>query len=155
MVLKIVNPNIDITLLDSNNKKIKFLEELSNKLDIKDIKLVCSRAEDFCKKNRESFDIVTSRAVTNLTILTELSLPLTKLGGYFIPLKGSNDEEIEQAKYAITKLGGKIINILNFKLPIENSTRNILLIEKVNKTDNLYPRLYSKIIKNPLKKEVK
>ena len=104
---------------------------------------------------RENFDIVTSRAVSNLSILSEISLPFVKQNGYFIPLKGSNLNEIEETKYAITILGGKIEKIINFKLPVEESERNILLIKKVNETPSEYPRQYSKIVKNSLKKEVK
>ena len=155
MVLKIVFPNIKLTLLDSNNKKIKFLKELANLLNINDINIIENRAEEYIKKERENFDIVTSRAVSNLSILSEISLPFVKQNGYFIPLKGSNLNEIEEAKYAITILGGKIEKIINFKLPVEESERNILLIKKVNKTPSEYPRQYSKIVKNSLKKEVK
>ena len=90
MVLKILYPNLEVTLLDSNNKKIKFLEELSKKLNIKGIHYYNGRAEDFCKKNRETFDIVTARAVSNLPVLSELCIPLTKQNGYFIAMKGSN-----------------------------------------------------------------
>ncbi len=155
MILKIVFPSINMTLLDSNNKKIKFLKELTNILDINNINIVENRAEDYIKNNRETFDIVTSRAVSDLKILSEISLPYVKINGYFIPLKGSNKEEIKDGLFAIEKLGGYIENIVNFTLPIENSDRNILLIKKVKKTSLEYPSQYSKIIKNPLKKEVK
>lgn len=152
MVLKIVFPNIKLTLLDSNNKKTRFLTELIDKIHVDNIKVINSRAEDFIKDNRECFDIVTSRAVSDLTILSELSLPFVKLNGYFIPLKGSNKEEIKGGEYSINLLGGNIEKIENITLPIENSERNILLIKKVNKTPSKYPRQYSQIIKNPLKK---
>ncbi len=155
MVLKIFFPNIKITLLDSNNKKIRFIEELCNKLNIKDVEIICERAEDYCKNNREKFDIVTSRAVSNLTTLSEISLPFVKIGGYFIPLKGGNREEIESAQYAISILGGKTEKEYNYTLPVEESNRTILLIKKERKTPVLYPRQYNKIIKNPLKKEEK
>ena len=94
MILKIFFPNLKVTLLDSNNKKIRFLTELCNKLGIEDIELICERAEEYCKKNREIFDIVTSRAVSNLTTLSEISIPFVKKDGYFIPLKGGNKDEI-------------------------------------------------------------
>jgi len=155
MILKIFFPNIKITLLDSNNKKIRFIEELCNKLNIKDVEIICERAEDYCKNNREKFDIVTSRAVSNLTTLSEISLPFVKIGGYFIPLKGGNAEEIESAQYAISILGGKTEKEYNYTLPVEESNRTILLIKKERKTPVLYPRQYNKIIKNPLKKEEK
>ena len=151
MVLKIVFPNIDLTLLDSNNKKITFLKELAEKLNIKDIKYFLGRAEDYVVNNRERFDIVTARAVSNLPVLSELCLPLVKLNGYFIALKGSNQEEIKDAEFAIKTLGGDIENIINFTLPIEGSERNILKIKKVKNTPQEYPRKYEKIIKKPLK----
>ena len=155
MVLKIFFPNLKITLLDSNNKKIKFLQELNKKLNIDDVETICDRAEEYCKKARESFDIVTSRAVSNLTTLSEISLPFVKKEGYFIPLKGGNEEEITSAQYAISVLGGEIEKEYNYTLPIEESKRTILLIKKIKNTPNLYPRQYSKIVKNPLKKEEK
>ena len=152
MVLKIVFPNIKLTLLDSNNKKTKFLTELIDKIYVDNVIVINSRAEDFIKDNREVFDIVTSRAVSDLTILSELSLPFVKVNGYFIPLKGSNKEEINNGEYSIKLLGGKVEKIENIILPIEESERNILLVKKVDKTPSKYPRLYSQIIKNPLKK---
>ncbi len=141
-----------MVLLDSNNKKIKFLEELSKKININNIHFYNGRAEDYCKTNRESFDIVTARAVSNLPVLSELCLPLTKLNGYFIAMKGSNEEEIEESERAIEILGGTIEEIINFKLPIEESTRNIIKIKKIKNTPKEYPRRYEKIVKTPLKK---
>lgn len=151
MVIKILFPNIVVTLLDSNNKKISFLEELGNKLNLTNINYYHGRAEDFCLKNRETFDLVTARAVSNMTTLSELCLPLTKLNGYFIPLKGSNEEEINSSLNAIKKLGGNIEEIIKFSLPYEESTRNIIKIKKVTNTPKEYPRRYDKIVKYPLK----
>ena len=150
MVLKILYPNLKLTLLDSNNKKIKFLQELSDKLNIKGIEFYNGRAEDYVKNHRETFDIVTARAVSNLPVLSELCLPLTKVDGYFIALKGSNEEEIDSAKYAITELGGNIEQIDHFELPYDGGTRNIIKIKKVKQTNEKYPRRYDKIVKNPL-----
>ena len=155
MVLKIVYPSIELTLLDSNNKKTKFLEELIDKLHVDKVTVINKRAEDYIKEKREYFDIVTSRAVSDLTILSELSLPFVRINGYYIPLKGSNIEEINNGKYSIKILGGNIERIENITLPIEHSERNILLIKKVDKTPSKYPRLYSQIIKNPLKNGTK
>ena len=155
MIIKILFPNIKVTLLDSNIKKTNFLKELSTILELNNIDIIHTRAEDFTKNNREKFDIVTSRAVANLTTLSEISLPLTKIDGYFIPMKGSNTEEIEDAKYAIETLGGTIEKIYNFKLPIEESNRNIIKIKKIKETPKEYPRRYDKIIKSPLKKNNK
>lgn len=151
MVLKIVFPNLEVTLLDSNNKKINFLKELTMKLNLTKVNFFHGRAEEFCIKNREKFDIVTARAVSNMTVLTELCLPLTKVGGYFIAMKGSNVDEITEAKNAITKLGGKVERIVEFTLPSEESGRNIVKILKEKTTPKEYPRRYEKIVKSPLK----
>ena len=151
MVLKIVYPTLEVTLLDSNNKKINFLKELTMKLGLTKVNFFHGRAEEFCIKNRERFDLVTARAVSNMTVLTELCLPLTKVGGYFIAMKGSNIDEITEAKAAITKLGGKLENIVNFTLPTEESGRNIAKILKEKTTPKEYPRRYEKIVKSPLK----
>lgn len=152
MVLKILFPNLEVTLLDSNNKKIKFLEELSEKLNLTKINFFHGRAEDFCIKNRESFDIVTARAVSNMTTLTELCMPLVKLNGYFIAMKGSNEEEVKESLDAIEILGGLIEENIKFNLPIEESGRQIVKIKKIKNTPKEYPRRYEKIVKTPLKK---
>lgn len=151
MVLKIVFPNLEVTLLDSNNKKINFLKELSMKLGLTNINFYHGRAEEFCVKKRETFDIVTARAVTNMTALTELCLPLVKIKGYFIALKGSNQEELNDSLFAIEKLGGVVEETINFNLPYDGGERNILRILKQKNTPKEYPRRYEKIVKNPLK----
>ncbi len=155
MIVKILFPEIEVTLLDSNNKKIAFLQELTMKLGLKKVNFYHGRAEDFCVKNREKFDVVTARAVCNMTLLSELCLPLTKVGGYYIALKGSNEEEIDDSLYAIKVLGGEIEEKITFELPIENSGRNILKIKKSVNTPKEYPRRYDKMVKNPLKKNGK
>ena len=155
MVLKIIFPNISVTLLDSNNKKIKFLEELSAKLKLDKINFFHGRAEDFCVKNRESFDIVTARAVSNMNTLTELCLPLVKTNGYFIAMKGSNEQEVIDSLDAIEILGGVIVENIKFNLPLEESGRQIVKIKKTKSTPKQYPRRYEKIIKTPLKKSIK
>ncbi len=151
MVLKIVFPELEVTLLDSNNKKINFLQELSKKLSLTKVNFYHGRAEDFCSKNRETFDIVTARAVTNMTALSELCIPLVKINGYFIALKGSNQEELTDSKNAITILGGQIENTINFELPYDGGERNIVKISKQKNTPKEYPRRYDKIVKKPLK----
>ena len=151
MVLKIVYPHLKLTLLDSNNKKITFLKQLAEKLKLKNIEFVNDRAEEYCQKHREEFDIVTARAVTNMTVLSELCLPLTRVDGYFIAMKGSNTEEIKEAEYAIKVLGGNIEEIINFNLPIEEDGRNIVKIKKEKNTPKEYPRRYDKMVKKPLK----
>lgn len=145
MILAIMHPKIEVTLLDSNNKKLKFLELLSEKINVKNIKTVHERAEDYVNLERQKFDVVTSRAVSDLEILSELSIPFLKIGGYFIPLKGKIDDELNRSKEIIKILGGNIKNIFNYELIKENSTRNIILIEKVSDTPNKYPRNYSQI----------
>ena len=153
MVIKIIYPNIKVTLLDSNNKKIKFLEELSNKLNI-DVELVHSRVEDYAKNNLNKFDVVTSRAVANLRILTELSLPLVNFKGVFVAYKGSNLDELEEAKDTIEIMHGKVLRIITFLL-YDNIERNIIAVRKYDDTKLKDLRTYDKIIKKPLQKSNK
>lgn len=148
MVLKIVFPHINVTLLDSNNKKTKFLIELSNSLNLDGINIVNERSEDFARKNLDSYDLVTSRAVTTLPALVELCLPLVKIDGYFIPLKGTATEEIKLSSNIIKKLNGTIESIDEFNLPIEESKRTIIKIRKIGTTPKGYPRNYASIKKD-------
>lgn len=150
MVLKIVFPNLKVTLVDSLNKRIKFLTEVANELNLKDIALVHARAEDFAKNNREKFDVVTARAVAPINVLLEYCLPLTKVGKYFIALKGNISQEIILLNNSLTKIGGKLINSQEFLLPIENSNRSLLVITKENPTSKKYPRYPKDIKNNPL-----
>ena len=150
LVLKICFPNLKITLVDSLSKRVDFLKKVIEKLNLKDIDAVHARAEDFSKDNRESFDIVTSRAVAKLNILNELCIPLVKVNGYFIPMKANIDEEINISKNSLNILNSKIEDIISFKLPKEESIRNIIKIKKERITDKKYPRIFSKISKNPL-----
>lgn len=141
--IKIMKENVKVTLLDSLNKRINFLNEVIEQLELKNIKTVHSRIEDFGrnKKNREKFDVVTSRAVANLTTLSEYMVPLTKIGGKCICMKGLNvEEEIEKSKNAIKILGGEIVKIEKLKLPEEKSDRNIIIINKQKNTPAKYPR---------------
>lgn len=151
MVIKIIEPSIDLTLLDSNNKKIEFVRELAHKLNFKGINFVHLRSEEYFPLVHDEFDIVTARAVANLNTLSELAIPFVHINGYFLAMKGTI-EEINEAKEAITILGGVIEDTIEFKLPKENSTRTIVKIKKVSKTPSTYPRRYDKIIKYPLKK---
>lgn len=148
MILAIMHPNIKITLLDSNNKKLKFLELLTKKLEINNVELIHERAEIYIKNTRESFDIVTSRAVSDLQMLSELSIPFVKENGYFIPLKGNIEDELKRSKKIIEELGGTIENIYNYELPQEDSNRTILIVKKIKHTPNKYPRQYSQIKKS-------
>ncbi|MCX4248742.1 MAG: 16S rRNA (guanine(527)-N(7))-methyltransferase RsmG [Bacilli bacterium] len=154
LVLKIVFYNLNVTLIDSNNKKIKFLEELVKKLELNGASVINMRSEDYAKENKEKFDVVTARAVTTLPVLIELCLPLVKENGYFIPLKGNAEDEINISKNILGILNGAIEDIYKFVLPEENSTRTIIKIKKNSKTPEGYPRSYDKI-KKSLKKYLK
>ncbi len=152
MVLAIFCENTKFVLLDSNNKKIAFLTELQKKLQLKNVFLIHARAEEYVKNHLEEFDIVTSRAVADLRILLELSLPALKVKGLFIPLKGNIEKELENTQETLDILNGKIIEKKEFVLPKENSFRTILLIEHTKSTDKFYPRSFDKILKKPLVK---
>lgn len=141
--IKIVFPEIHVTIVDSLNKRIQFLQHLANSLQLENVHFFHDRAETFGQKreSREAFDLVLARAVARLSVLSELCLPLAKVGGTFIAMKGANaEEEIENAKNAINLLGGKLEKTYSFHLPVEESERNILLIKKVKKTPKKFPR---------------
>lgn len=150
IVLKIFFDNIDITLVDALNKRINFINIVIKELELKNINAIHARAEDFAKKHLEEFDLVTSRAVARLNILNELCIPTLKVGGYFIPMKANIDEELKESKKSIDVLNSKLENIISFNLPIENSIRNLVIIKKMDKTNNKYPRRYDLIKKKPL-----
>ena len=147
LVLKIVFPNLKITLLDSLNKRIEFLNKVIEELNLKDIKTVHSRIEDY---KDEQFDIVTSRAVAKTNILLELACNLPKINGYYIFLKGNIEQELKESENAIETLKLKLIEKEEFILPIENSKRTIIKLQKIGKTSNKYPRNFTQIKKNPL-----
>ena len=151
--LKIYRPDLNVTLVDSLNKRINFLNEVIDKLDLKEISTVHSRVEDFGrdKKYRESFDYVTARAVANLTTLSEYLIPITKVNGKCICMKGNDvKEEITNSKNAINLLGGKISKIDEFKLPNSDISRNVIIIDKMKNTPNKYPRKAGIPAKEPL-----
>lgn len=149
LVLKIVFPNLQITLVDALNKRINFLNIVIKELNLKNINTVHDRAEIYIRKNNETYDLITCRAVSKLNIISELCIPGLKINGYFIPMKANIDEEIKNTKYLQT-LGAKIENIITFKLPKQDINRNLIIIKKIRKTDNNYPRNYDKILKHPL-----
>ena len=152
--LKIVREDINITLVDSLNKRIKFLDEVIDKLDLQNIETVHARAEEFGKnvKYREKFDYATSRAVANLSTLAEYLIPLVKIKGKVISMKGSTvDEEIENSRKAINVLGGRILGIDEFDLPDSDIKRNIIIIEKIRNTSNKYPRKAGTPAKDPIR----
>jgi len=149
MVLKIVYPNLEVTLLDSNNKKITFLKQLSEKLNVK-VNTIQARSEEYIKEKREYFDVVTSRAMANLRVLLELSIPYVKINGNFIAMKANASEELKEAGNTHEKLGAKLSSIQEFELIKENSKRTIIVYDKINKTDTKYPRKYDIIIKKAI-----
>lgn len=151
--LKILFPEIEITIVDSLKKRINFLERLVKELALENVYLHHARAEDFGqdKKFRQSFDIVTARAVARLSVLSEFCLPITKQEGKFVAMKGSQGvDELEDAKKAIQTLGGKLNRIENFELPFDAGERTIIFIDKVKKTPNKYPRQAGTPNKKPL-----
>lgn len=150
--LKIAFPSLDVTVVDSLAKRMKFLEVVIKELNLENIRCLAMRGEDFAKLHREEFDYVTARAVARLNILNEITLPLVKVGGYFVALKGQDGLiEIDECKDAFNKLGAKIDMIDEFNLPSENAKRINIFIKKEKKTNVIYPRDYAKIKKNPLK----
>lgn len=149
--LNIINTNAKYTLVDSLNKRINFLNEVIEKVDLQNINTVHSRIEDFTKNNKESFDIATSRAVASLNVLLEYLLPLVKVGGICICMKGSNvKEEIENASKALEILGGQIEKVEEIILPDSDIERNIVIVRKVKNTPNKYPRKAGMATKEPI-----
>lgn len=151
--LKIVMPGINVVLLDSLNKRVLFLDTVIKELGLSGISAVHGRAEDFAKQTgyREAFDIVTSRAVAKLSILSELCLPFVKVGGKFVSYKGAKaDEEIKEAQNAIKILGGRISDLAEIVLPGLDDKRALIYVEKNNRTPVNYPRKAGTPEKRPL-----
>ena len=151
--LKIAFPELEIVLLDSLNKRIKFLNEVIEALGLEKITAIHGRAEDFAKQKeyREQFDYVVSRAVANLTVLSEYCLPYVKTGGTFISYKsGTVQEEAEEAEKAINILGGQVKDITYFKLPDSEIDRSLVIINKKKSTPGKYPRKAGTPLKEPL-----
>lgn len=141
--LKIVFPHIEVTIVDSLNKRISFLNHLANVLELENVHFIHDRAETFGVNPafRESFDVVTARAVARMSVLSELCLPLVKVGGHFIAMKAAHaNDELANGKKAITTLGGRLEEMFTFTLPMEESERNILIIKKEKQTPKKYPR---------------
>ena len=142
-----------ITLLDSLNKRILFLEDVANKINLENVRCIHGRAEDLGqnKQEREKYDISISRAVANLSTLVEYLMPFVRIGGKVICMKGPDcDEEIENAKFAIKELGGKIAKVDTLQLPDSDISRTIIIIEKIKETPNKYPRKAGLPSKEPL-----
>ena len=151
MPLRILEPDFDLTLLDSLGKRVEWLKETCETLDLKRVACVHARAEEFAAEKRESFDLVTSRAVANLQILAELCLPLVRVGGQFLAMKSVESEtEIADAKNAIKTLGGKIAKVEDYTIPTSGVVHRLVIIEKIAPTPTRYPRAFAKIKKAPL-----
>ena len=151
--ISIINEEKQITLLDSLNKRVIFLQDVIDKINLKNVNAIHSRAEDFGKNKdyREKYDVAVSRAVASLNILLEYMLPLVKVGGKCICMKGSNiEEELENSKFAIKELGGRLIKKEEFLLPDSDIKRNIIIIEKIKNTPSKYPRKSGTPVKQPL-----
>lgn len=148
IVLKIVYPHLNITLIDSSNKRITFLNYIIKELELLEINAIHTRIEDYAKITREAYDIVTARAVASLDILVELGISLVKTNKYFIAMKGNLKDEINLTKKLEKNLKIKIDSILEFLLPIEKSHRTLIKIKKNNITPLNYPRKIKKIEKN-------
>lgn len=155
ITLKIAFPHLKVTLLDSLNKRVDFLNEVIDTLNLSGIDAIHGRAEDYAKpgKLREKYDLCVSRAVANLSALSEYCLPYVKMGGKFISYKSEKaSEEISDAEYAIGVLGGKIKEQISFTLPNSDIYRNLVAIEKISETPQKYPRKAGTVGKTPLKK---
>lgn len=150
IVIKILFPSLNVTLVDSLNKRINFLNIVIEKLKLEKIVAIHSRIEDFARTHREKFDLVTARAVASLPVLLEYATGIIKKDKYFVAMKASIDEELEQSINAQKTLKIKLIDKNSFLLPKENSVRNILLFQKQERTNLKYPRNPSEIKKKPL-----
>lgn len=152
--LKIAKPDVSLTLLDSLNKRLTFLEEVKKQLKLSDVTCVHSRAEDGAKAGsrlRESFDAAVSRAVANLSCLCEYCMPYVKVGGVFLAYKGPGvTEELAEAQNAIEILGGEVTGVFEYTLPDTDITHSVAVIKKIKPTPEKYPRLQGKIQKKPL-----
>ena len=151
MPLRILEPSIRLTLLDSLGKRIHFLQGVCDDLGLNDVACIHARAEEFAAKHRETFDVATSRAVAALPMLSELCLPLVKVGGVFLAMKAvDSEEEINSAKRAIGLLGGKIRDVKDYPVPGTDVTHRLVVVEKIAPSPAKYPRAFAKIKKNPL-----
>ena len=151
MPLRILEPDFDLTLLDSLGKRIAFLQETCEEMGLARVDCVHARAEEFAEKHREQFDIATSRAVAALNVLCELTLPLIKVGGLFLAMKAlDSDDEIRSARSAIAQLGGTVEDIQDYTIPGTDIVRRVVMIRKVKPTPPAFPRAFAKIKKAPL-----
>lgn len=149
--LRILEPEVRVTLLDSLGKRVTFLQEVCQALDLPDVACVHGRAEEFCAQRRETFDAAVSRAVASLPMLAELCLPLVRTGGVFIAMKSvDSGAELDSAGRAVSVLGGRIAAVRDYEIPGTQIVHRAVLIEKVRPTPPKYPRAFAKIKKAPL-----
>ena len=149
--LAIVQQDADFTLLDSLGKRIRFLDEVREALGLGNVTCVHGRAEEFAQAHREQFDLAVSRAVANLAVLSELCLPLVKVGGAFLAMKSTGCEaETEGAQTAIRRLGGALERVVDYTIPTTDVTHRVLVIRKTAPTAKKYPRPFAQIKKQPL-----
>ena len=152
MVLAILTPDARFTLLDSLGKRVDFLKEVQTDLALKNVTCVHARAEEFAAQHREQFDLAASRAVAQLNVLCELTLPLVKVGGRFIAMKStSSDQEIAEARSAVAQLGGEIAAVRDYDVPQTDVRHRAVIIEKVKATPRQFPRSFARIKKSPLR----
>jgi 16S rRNA (guanine527-N7)-methyltransferase len=152
--IKIIKPEVEVVLLDSLNKRVNFLNNVITSLQLEGIYAIHGRAEDFAveQKYREGFDIVVSRAVANMAVLSELCIPYVSLGGYFLALKGpAVEEEIKEGNKAIETLGGKLQEVINVEVEGTDLNHNIVIVKKIKGTSKTYPRKAGTASKNPIK----
>lgn len=149
--LRIIEPSMHLTLLDALNKRVEFLKEVCGDLGLADVECVHARAEEFAANRRESFDLVTSRAVAALPLLCELCLPLVNVGGSFISMKSVDaGAELDSARRAIEVLGGTVDRVVDYDIPGTEIRHRAIVIKKARETPKKYPRAFAKIKKNPL-----
>ena len=148
IVIKIFFPQLKLTLVDALNKRINFLDIIVKELDLKDVTLVHARAEEYGRDHRECFDVVTARALSSFPVLLEYGIPLLKVNGHLIAMRGLDDSS--DGINALKVLNFKINKILEFKLPFEESNRTLVDVIKLEKTNSKYPRRYAEIKKKPL-----
>lgn len=151
MPLRILKDDFDLTLLDSLGKRVNWLSEVCDELQLKRVQCVHARAEEFAAQHREEYDLAVSRAVAQLNVLSELCLPLVKVGGQFLAMKSvDTEEEITAAKSAIKALGGRIACVEDYTIPTSSIVHRVVIIEKTAPTPRAYPRAFAKIKKSPL-----
>lgn len=152
MPLRLLEPDFDLTLLDSLGKRVAFLQEVCNAMALQRVTCVHARAEEFAAQERERFDLAVSRAVAPLNVLCELSLPLVRVGGSFLAMKSVDcGEELQSAKSAISQLGGQLEGCEDYTIPGTDVTHRVVRIRKVRPTPKTFPRAFAKIKKNPLR----